>query len=317
MADETATSEATAPETGTTPPGTEITPSGGILTRTDGSAAPLPPTDWRASLPIELQAEPVLAKYKSVEEALKGAVHAQKLVGKGFEPPPADAKPETVAEFRKRAGVPETPEQYGVTMPKAPEGVTWDQGQVKGFLARMHAAHARPDQVQAALDTFVEVMAKHQDVTRGREAQETQADRAAAVKALEAIWGPRGGALWNHHNSRAITAIETLMGDAPPEAIERVKASANDPEVAHAFSLMADSLIERGFVGEAEGASSLGTTDALSRADAIRDAAAKDPAHPFNDPTHPEHEKIVNQFLAYHATAAGPRGREIVAEVRR
>ena len=305
------------PEAVETPPGTEITPSGGILTRTDGSPVALPPTDWRASLPLELQAEPTLARYKSIEEALKGAVHAQRLVGKGFEPPPADAKPEMLAEFRKRAGVPETPEQYGVTMPKAPEGMTWDQGQVTGFLAKMHAAHARPDQVQAALDTFVEVMAKQQDVTRSRDAQETQADRMAAVKALEAMWGPRGGALWNHHNARALMAIETLMGDAPLEAIERVKASANDPEVAHAFSLMADSLIERGFVGEAEGASSLGTTDALSRADAIRDAALKDPAHPLNDPTHPEHEKIVKQFLAYHAVAAGPRGHEIVAEVRR
>lgn len=311
MADETATEAVEAPA------GTEITPSGGILTRTDGSQTPIVPSDWRASLPLELQAEPMLAKYKSLDEALKGAVHAQRLVGKGFDPPAADAKPEAVAEFRKRAGVPESPDKYGVTLPKAPNGQAWDQTVVSNFLGKMHAAHARPEQVQAALDTFVEYMAKADDKTRAASAQEEQADRAAAVKALEAMWGPRGGALWNHHESRAKLAIQTLMDGAPPEAIQRILEQANDPEVAHAFSFMADSLIERGFVGEAEQSSSMGVGDALQRADAIRDAAAKDPAHPLNDPTHPEHEKIVKQFLAYHAVAAGPRGHEVVAEVRR
>jgi hypothetical protein len=310
MADEPTT------ETVETPPGVEITPSGGITTRTDGTPTPVV-TDWRASLPLELQAEPTLARYKSLDEALKGAVHAQKLIGRGIEYPGADAKPEVVAEFRKRAGVPESPEKYGVTLPQAPEGVAWDQGLVGAFLTRMHAVHARPEVVQAGLEMFVEAMAKQSDRERSALAQESQADRAAAVKALEALWGPQGGALWKHHNSRAITAIETLMGDAPPEAIQRVKESANDPEVAHAFSLMADALIERGFVGEAEQASSVGIGDVLAKADAIRDAAAKNPAHPFNDPTHPEHEKIVAEFLAYHARAAGPRGREVVAEVRR
>lgn len=318
MADESATTETV------DLPGTEIAPSGGIVTRTDGSSTPIVPTDWRANLPIELQAEKSLDVFKGRDwnevgpHLVKGYVNAQRLVGgKGFEPPPPGAKPEAVAEFRKRAGVPETPDQYGITLPKAPEGKSWDQGQLSAFLGRMHAAHARPEIVQAAVDMFVEVMAKQQDASRAQTAQESQADRAAAVKQLEAMWGPQGGPLWNHHHSRANLAIQTLMGDAPPEAIQRVLETANDPEVAHAFSLMADSLIERGFVGEAEQAGGMGVEDALTKADAIRDAAAADPAHPFNDPTHPQHDKVLKQFLAYHAVAAGPRGHEVVAEVRK
>lgn len=312
MADETvATAE---PEV---PAGTTVTPGGGILTRTDGSDAPII-TDWRSSLPLELQADPALAKYKSVEEALRGAVHAQRLIGKAADYPKADAKPEDVAEYRRRAGVPDSPEKYGVTLPQAPEGKAWDKGLVTNFLGAMHAAHARPEVVQAALDQFVSYTAQQADRDKADSANESVADRAAAVKALEAVWGPQGGALWRHHESRALMAIETLMGDAPAAAIQRVKESANDPEVAHAFSLLADGLLERGFVGEAEQASGIGGASAAqAKADAIRDAAAKDPRHPFVDPTHPDHERVTNEFLALSAIAAGPRGRDVVAEVRR
>lgn len=311
------TDDAVAPETTETPTGTTITPSGGILTRTDGTDTPVV-SDWRASLPLELQADPALAKYKSVEDALRGAVHAQRLIGKATEYPKADAKPEDVAEYRRRAGVPETAAKYGVTLPQAPAGKAWDQGLLSGFLEAMHGAHARPEVVQAALDQFVTYAAKEADRERAASASESVADRAAAVKALEAVWGPQGGALWRHHETRALMAIDTLMGDAPPEAIQRIKEAANDPEVAHAFSLLADGLLERGFVGAAEQASDVGgASQAQAKADAIRDAAAKDPRHPFVDATHPDHERVVNEFLAYSAIAAGPRGREVVAEVRR
>lgn len=287
------------------------------MTRTDGSETPLP-NDWRASLPLELQADPALAKYKSVEDALRGAVHAQRLIGKATEYPKGDAKPEDVAEYRRRAGVPESVDKYGITLPQAPNGQAWDKGQVDGFLGAMHAAHARPEIVQAALDHFVGYMAKQADREKAASASESVADRAAAVKALEAVWGPQGGALWRHHETRALMAIDTLMGDAPPEAVQRIKEAANDPEVAHAFSLLADGLLERGFVGEAEQTSASGGAGAAqAKADAIRDAAAKDPKHPLMDRNHPEHERTMTEYLALNAVAAGPRGREIVTEVRR
>lgn len=306
-------------ETVDVPAGTEVAPGGGIVTRTDGSTAPIAPTDWRASLPLELQNEPTLAKYKTLEEALKGSVHAQKLVGKGIEYPGADAKPEQVAEFRKKAGVPDSADKYEITLPKPPEGsgMEWDQKWLGTLKSRLHAEHARPAVVQAVVNTFAEYMANHWDQWRSQQASSEQEDLTGAIAELEQKWGPRGGPMWKHHEARATMAIRTLMGDAPPAAIQRVVESANDPEVAHAFSLIADSLIERGYLGEDELPSAMGAEDALKKADEIRDAAAKNPAHPFNDPSHPEHEKVVKQFLELHAVAAGPRGREVVAEVRR
>lgn len=303
-----------------TPPGTEVAPGGGIITRTDGQTLPpSAPSDWRASLPPELQAEKSLESFKDVGALAKSFVETKRMVGKGVEVPPADAKPEVLAEFRKRAGIPESPDKYAVTLPKPPEGsgMEWDQKMLAGFLQRMHAAHARPEQVQAAIDTYVEHMATRWDQWRNMQAQAEGQDLSTAVAELEKKWGPKDGPMWKHYQGRAELAVRTLMADAPPAAVQRIIESANDPEVAHAFSLLADSLLERGFLGEDEMPSGLGATDAQAKADAIRDAAVKDPQHPLNDPHHPEHEKVMKQYLEYNAIAAGPRGREVVADARR
>lgn len=301
----------------TPPPSQEVTAGGGIVTRTDGS--PTPPTDWRASLPIELQAEKSLESFKDVGALAKGFVETKKLVGRGIEFPGADAKPEAVADFRKRAGVPETPDKYPLTLPDPPEGspLTWDKGLIAGFLKEMHATHARPETVQAAINIYAQKMAKDWDQWRNQQNASENADLSGEIKELEKKWGPKDGPMWKHYAGRANLAIRTLMGDAPPEAIQRVVESANDPEVAHAFSLLADSLLEHGFLGEDEMPSGMGAQDAQAKADAIRDAALKDHAHPLNHVNHPEHERVMKQYLEYNAIAAGPRGREVVAEARR
>lgn len=311
------TDDAVATETTETPTGATVTPSGGIVTRTDGSDVPVV-SDWRASLPLELQMEKSLADVPDVATLARRFLDNHRAARNGIKLPGEQAKPEEVAAFRERMGVPASPDKYGITLPQPPAGQTWDKGMVDGFLGTMHAAHARPEVVQAALDHFVTYMAKQADREKAASASESVAERAAAVKALEAVWGPQGGALWRHHETRALMAIDTLMGDAPPEAVQRVKEAANDPEVAHAFSLLADGLLERGFVGEAEQTSASGGAGAAqAKADAIRDAAAKDPKHPLMDRNHPEHERTMTEYLALNAVAAGPRGREVVTEVRR
>lgn len=301
----------------------EVTPGGGIVTRTDGTPSP---TDWRASLSAELQAEKSLDLFKGKDwsevgpNLAKSYVNAQKLVGKGIEFPAADAKPEQVADFRKRAGIPESPDKYAITLPKPPEGsgMEIDPKLLSTFLGRMHAVHARPDQVQAALNMYAEHMAANWDRLRNQQAQDEANDGAAVIAELEKKWGPRDGPMWKHHLGRADLAVRTFMAEAPPSAVQRVVDQINgDAELAHAWSLMADSLLERGFLGEDEMPSGLGASDAQQRADTIRDAAAKDPQHPLRNEHHPEHAKVVKEFLELNAIAAGPRGREVVAEARR
>jgi len=153
---------------------------------------------------------------------------------------------------------------------------------------------------------------------RNQQAQDEGADAAAVITELEKKWGPKDGPMWKHHLGRADLALRTFMDGAPPSAVQRVVDQINgDAELAHAWSLMADSLLERGFLGADEMPSGLGASDAQQRADTIRDAAAKDPQHPLRNEHHPEHAKVVKEFLELNAIAAGPRGREVVAEARR
>lgn len=308
----------TSPETLDTLPTSEVLPSGGIVTRTDGTQpAPAAPTDWRASLSPDLQQEPTLAKYKSLDEALKGSVHAQKMVGDAVRVPKPDAPAAEWAAFHTKLGVPETPDKYALDLPALPEGLSWQQEQLAGFKTVAHQAGITPRQAQALLGWYTGYSLKLREASVGTEARDAQAERAASVAALEGKWGPYQGPMWQHYQGRAEQAIRTLMGDAPPEAVQRIVDSANEPEVADAFARLADSLLERGFIGVDEMPSGLGAESAQQKADEIRDAAAKDPRHPLMDEHHPDHARVLKQFLDYQAVAAGPEGRRLVTEVRR
>ena len=120
--------------------------------------------------------------------------------------------------------------------------------------------------------------------------------------------------MWRHNQNRVLTAIHGLWES--PAGIERAKQYADrDPEMARALEEIADQFTPTGFLGEAEQQTAgFGVGDALAKADAMREAAIKDP---LNDPSHPEYERVTAEYLAYHARALGPRGREVVAEVRR
>lgn len=274
--------------------------------------------DWRQLVTDEgLRKEAALGKYKTLDEAARGFLEAQKLVGDSIRPPKPDAKPEEWAAFHKKLGVPDTPDAYALELPSLPEGLAWQPDQLAGFRSVAHAAGITPKQAQALIGWYTEYTMKLHESGIGNDARQAQADRAAAVKALESRWGPYNGPMWQHYQGRAEQAIRTLMSDAPPEAVQRIVESANDPEVAHAYALLADSLLERGFIGVDEVPTGLAPDTAQQKADEIRAAALKDPTHPLNNPHHPDHERIVKQYLEYHAVAAGPDGRRVVAEAHR
>lgn len=303
-------------ETVETPPGTEVLPSGGIVTRTDGTA-PQPSADWRTGLPADLAGEKALADFKDLPALAKSYLETKRMVGDAVRLPKPDAKPEEWTEFHKKLGVPDSPDKYALDLPTLPEGLAWQPEQLAGFRTVAQQAGITPKQAQALIGWYTDFSLKLRDRGIGDEARQTQAERATAVTALEGKWGPYNGPMWQHYQGRAEQAIRTLMAEAPPDAIQRIVESANEPEVAHAFALLADSLLERGFLGPDEVPSGLGAETAQQKADEIRDAAIKDPRHPLNDANHPDHERVVKQYLDYQAVAAGPEGRRIVAESRR
>ena len=288
----------------------EMTPEVGVPSTVTTEA----PSDWRSSLPAELASEPALGKYKSVDEAMKGLVNAQRLIGKA-EYPGKEATPESIADYRKRAGVPDSVEKYGVTMPKAPEGQEWDQTKISGFLQAMHSTHARPEQVQAALDFFVGYMASEADRSRITQAQASIEETQTGIRKLEEKWGPLNGPVWQQNKTRVLGAIETLTDD-PEERKLLDDLSQKHPGIAAKLAEIGKGMQETGFLGEDEMAAGDTYDEAQRQADAMRDAWAKDPNHILNHPTHPEYERTMRRYENLLRRSV-PQGHVEVANVRR
>lgn len=312
MPPETTTTEPAAPESAAT---FTTTDSGGVVTRTDGT--PTGPNDWRATLPPELAAEPSLGKYKSMEEAARGFVEAQKLVGQAVRLPKADAKPEEVAEFHRKLGVPESPDKYELTLPPLPQGLAWHPEQLASFRQVAHQAGITPQAAQALIGWYTDFTLKARTAAQATEAQTAQAERAEAVKALEQKWGPQNGPIWKHRQGMAEAAIRTLMAERPTAIVQRLIESANDPEVAEAFAELGDTMLPRGYLSADDVMGRPSADAALAEADAIAEAARKDPTHPLKNESHPDHARTLQRYEQLLQVIAGPDGRRIVAEVTR
>jgi hypothetical protein len=76
--------------------------------------------DWQTGLPDDMKKDPSLdpLKGKGIVDVVKGFINAQKLIGKDKIPLPGEtAKPEEWAEFYKKLGRPEKPEDYKLAKP--------------------------------------------------------------------------------------------------------------------------------------------------------------------------------------------------------
>jgi len=97
---------------------------------------------WLDRIPEDLKdAKPSLSKFQSLPDLAKSYRHLEQTLGKKANAtyiPDPDAKPEEIAAYRKKIGVPETPEGYKIAPEKLPEGVTWSEELVKPYAAIAH-----------------------------------------------------------------------------------------------------------------------------------------------------------------------------------
>jgi hypothetical protein len=161
-------------------------------------------TDWRATLPEDLRADPSLAGFKDVTGLAKSYVDTSKMVGSRVAIPGEKATDAERAEFYGKLGRPAKAEEY-----KLPEGVVFDDGAkttVDAFLARAHASGLTQKQVEATVGWYAEAQAG---------AVKAQADAAAAshteaVATLRKDWGVR----YDENVTLARKAIAAFGGEA-------------------------------------------------------------------------------------------------------
>jgi hypothetical protein len=207
-----------------------------------------PGADWRSGLPEDLRGEKALADFKDVGSLAKSYVETKRLVGDAVRIPKADAKPEELAAFHRKLGVPETPDKYEVKLPDLPAGhPAWSPEKVASARVMAHQLGWTPAQLQGALEWYAKDSIQSRDVSTSAEGKAQQAQQAEAVAALEKEWGPKGGPVWTRQLALARNTVRQLFSDDPKLA-ELAEMRGNDPVWVKGLARIGEQMLEHGFL---------------------------------------------------------------------
>lgn len=165
-----------------------------------------------------------LGKYKDLGALVAQYQYFQK---NGVEYPVEGSQPTVVDRFRKVAGVPETPEGYGLTAEsmKLPEGMSFDAELADVITKAAHKTHTPPAALAAIVSEFNTVLAKR----TADAAAEAQKAQQAAQDELVKEW--RGDFVTNSSTARHIASLLGETARLPIDSPE-VTALANTPAFA-------------------------------------------------------------------------------------
>jgi hypothetical protein len=226
------------------------TPPAGAPAETNGttSTAPSfttqPTTDWRESLPGDLKLDKTLADFKDVGSLAKSYVETKKLVGDAVRIPKPDAKPEELAAFYKRLGVPESPDKYPIELPKLPDGAPgWHEPTIQGFRETAHKAGLTPAQVTQLIGWYATDQLGKRDASAAQSSTASREARAKAQAALEQEWGPQDSPLYQRNKGLARSAVRHLFAD-DPELAALIEGEGNRPALVKGFAKIGQTMLE-------------------------------------------------------------------------
>lgn len=238
-------------------------------------------SDWRASLPEDLRAEPSLATFKDVGSLAKSFVHAQRMRNdKGLILPADDALPEEWDGFYKALGRPETPDKYEFSEVKLPEGQTVDADMEKDFREQAYKTGLTAKQAAALRDWYFGTASKKLE---SFEAQ-VKEGREQAENVLRKDWGGK----FDENLARAKAALQEFIPQEDlKETIEALDAGpGNDPRLIKVFFNISQAMTEDKIVGKA---AQFTTKTALEKALEI----TRDPA--YIEAHHPQHKQKMKE----------------------
>lgn len=185
---------------------------------------------WANNLPEDSAAyKDTLSKYKSVPDMAKALANANALIGKKLGVPNEKSSPEEVAAFRRSLGVPDTIDEYKFAPDALPEGMTWDDNNVKNYAEIAHKHNIPPSAMKALVTEHAKM--EHFKM-QGMQAQ-IEKQHVEAVNTLKKEWGGE---------------FEKNIGLAKQAAkIAGVNANSQgfaDPEVVRGFVRMAQMMSE-------------------------------------------------------------------------
>ena len=141
---------------------------------------------WIDKLPDEVaDYKSSIKNFKSVPDLVKALGNANALIGKKLGVPSEKSSPEEVAAFRRSLGVPDSIDEYKFAPDALPEGMTWDDNNVKNYAEIAHKHNIPP----AAMKALVTEHAKMEHFKmQGMQAQ-IEKQHVEAVNTLKKEWG--------------------------------------------------------------------------------------------------------------------------------
>jgi len=241
-----------------------------------------PQTNFKDTIPEQFREEKSLENINSMDDLLKGYVHAQKLVGSNKIPiPNKHSTDEDWNEVFKKLGAPDTPEGYQYNF----KDQEVDSQQVSEFNKKAHQLGLLPKQAEGLIKFYNEM--------NGNLAA-TQEDKAAQAQLtteteLKKEYGPQ-------FSKRLDQAKKLAIGTLGQDFLENTYLKdgsrlGDNLSVIKAFSSLADKLSEDEII-KGDGSSYMTAKEIEKEIDDLTQEGS-----PYWNKTHPNHQKNIDEVL--------------------
>jgi hypothetical protein len=241
-----------------------------------------PQTNFKDTIPEQYREEKSLENINSMDDLLKGYVHAQKLVGTNKIPVPnKHSTDEDWNEVFKRLGAPDTPEGYQYNL----KDVEMDQSQVSEFNKTAHQLGLLPKQAEGLIKFYNEM---NGNIAATQEEQAAQAQLNTETE-LKKEFGPQFA-------KRLDQAKKLAVGTLGQEFLEHTYLKdgsrlGDNLSVIKAFSSLADKLSEDEII-KGDGTGYMTAKEIEKEIDDLTQEGS-----PYWNKTHPNHQKNIQEVL--------------------
>ena len=241
-----------------------------------------PTTNFKDSIPEQYREEKSLENINSMDDLLKGYVHAQKLVGSNKIPVPnKHATEEDWNEVFKRLGAPDSPEGYQYNL----KDQEMDTGQLQQFNQTAHRLGLLPKQAEGLVKFYNEL---NGNIAANQEDQAAQAQLNTEVE-LKKEYGPQFSKRLDQAKK---LAVSTLGQDFLENTFLKDGSRLGDNlSVIRAFSNLADKLSEDEII-KGDGTGYMTAKEIEKEIDDLTQEGS-----PYWNKTHPNHQKNIQEVL--------------------
>ena len=241
-----------------------------------------PTVNFKDSIPQEYREEKSLENINSMEDLLKGYVHAQKLVGSNKIPVPnKHATEEDWNDVFKKLGAPDNPEDYKYNL----KDVEMDQNQVSEFNKTAHQLGLLPKQAEGLIKFYNEM---NGNIAATQEEQAAQAQLNTETE-LKKEYGPQFAKRLDQAKKLAVSTLgQEFLENTYLKDGSRL---GDNLSVIKAFSSLADKLSEDEII-KGDGTGYMTAKEIEKEIDDLTQEGS-----PYWNKTHPNHQKNIQEVL--------------------